>query len=183
MRRLVASALIAACATLSAGCGLIEEATRSEPGKSVGALETFKAQGYEISLPCIPATGSDTAPVPGRIKPIRYRVWSCEDSDTAYLVSTARLPADMQGDLDGVAQGAAEGLDGKVVMNKKVTYAGLPARDIRVESTYQGKPATFFGRVLVRKRVLYQVVVVELGEHTKKPPALYRKILQSLSFT
>jgi hypothetical protein len=183
MRRLVASSLIVASATWSAGCGLIEEATSPRPGKSVGALEAFAARDFEIELPCVPAQSSDTAPVEGRIDPVRFRMWSCEDSDTAYLVSTAKLPVGAQGNLDDVARGAAEGVDGDLVMNKKVTYAGLPARDVRIESTYEGKPATAFGRVLVRKRVLYQVLVVEIGEHTKRPPALFRKILASLSFS
>lgn len=182
MRRLVASALIVACATLSSGCGLIEDATRERSATPLGALETFKGEGFRIKLPCIPAKTTDSIPVQGRAEPLRLRAWSCEDPDTAYLVGVARLPADVQFSLDGVAPGIADYGDGKVVMNKRLTYAGVPARDIRVETTDLGEPATVFVLAFVRDRSLYQVQGVVVGEHTTKPPALYRKVLKSLTF-
>lgn len=182
MRRLVASSLIVACATLATGCGLVDAATKDRPGKSIGSLQTFAAQDWEIQLPCDPLETTQDTPVEGRIEPLTLRVWSCEDADTAYLVSTAKLPADSRPVLERVARGAAQGVDGELVKSKPVTYAGIPARDVRIETSYEGEPATAFGRVMVREQVLYQLLVIEVGEHTTKAPELYRTIIDSLSF-
>lgn len=181
MRRLVASALLMSCAALTTGCGVLDDVTASKPPE-LGSLETFRGDGFSVKLPCIPAKSSHKTPVQGRTKPLPTRLWTCEGPDTLYAVASTPLPANVQGNLEGAAQGAADAVDGKVMSNKRVTYAGLPARDVRIESTYDGKSATMFGRVLVQDRVLYQVQVVVIGKHTSKPPARYRKILTSLSF-
>lgn len=179
MRRLVATSLLLACAGLT-GCGLLE--ADAEPVAELGPLETFTTKNLRIELPCVPARASQSAPVVGRTKPLPALTWTCEGPDSAYAVSTMRLPADVQGNIKGAAQGAAEAINGTVVLDKRATYAGSPARDVRIEGTRDGEPFTMFGRVLVRDRVLYQVQAFALGKHTTEAPRLYAKVLKSLRF-
>lgn len=181
MRRLVATSLLLACSSLTAACGLLE--ADAEPVPELGPLETFATKDLRIKLPCIPAKTSQSAPVVGRTKPLPVLSWTCQGPDSAYAVSTMRLPADVQGNIQGAAQGAADAINGTVLMNKRATYAGSPARDVRIEATRQGEPFTMFGRVVVRDRVLYQVQAFAIGEHTTKAPSLYSKVLKSLRFS
>lgn len=180
MRRILASTLLIACAMLATGCGLIEEVTaKSQP--ELGRLETFKGKGFQIKLPCIPAKSDQKVPVAGA-KPLTMQTWMCDGGDVAYGVSAMRFTPDIQANLDGAAQGAADAIDGKVVSNKKVTYAGSPARDVRIESTYAGKAAVGFQRIIVRNRTMYAVQVFVIGDATSKAPPLYGKVLKSLKF-
>ena len=179
MRRLGAASVPLACSVPTTACGLVDT---DEPRPELGRLEIHQGKGYRIKLPCTPAKISQQAPVSGRVKTLTVTTWSCEGPDSAYAVSTMALPADVQGNIEGSAQGGADAVDGTVVMNKRTRYAGLPARDIRIESVVRGKPATMFGRVLIHERVHYQVQSFAFGKHTKEPPKLYAKILASLSF-
>ncbi len=182
MRRLMASTLLIACAVLATGCGLVEDVI-SPRAEELGSLQTLKGKGFRVDLPCTPVKSTQDAPIKGLIKPAPMTLWTCEGPEVGYAVATVRLPRAVQGNLEGAAQGAADALEnGKVMKNKKTSYAGLPARDVRIESTWKGKPGTMFGRVLVHDRVLYQVQGVVIGQHTTKPPELYREVLASLSF-
>jgi hypothetical protein len=182
MRRLSASVLLLLCAVLASGCGLVEDVV-SPKAQELGSLKTLTSKNFRVELPCIPAESTQDTAIQGLVEPVPMKMWTCEGQDVGYIVATVKLPPGVRGNLAGAAQGAADALEnGKVVKNAKTSYAGLPARDVRIESTWKGTPGTMFGRVLVHDRVLYQVQGIVVGKHTTKPPELYRDVLKSLSF-
>ncbi len=179
MRRLVAtSLLLLICSGVLSGCGLLGGKNTSN---AQAALETFEGESFRIKLPCTPDLRTD--PVPGFGRGVSVRTWTCEDDVSAYGVSTVKLPKGLQGDLDGAVQGGAEAVNGTVTSQKKITYAGAPGRDVRIESTFDGRPAVTFVRIVLHQRTLYQVQLVQPREDAKEPPSRYRTIVESLSFT
>jgi hypothetical protein len=178
MRRLAATLLLLACSGLVSGCGLLAD---KDTTNAQAALETFRGEGFRIQLPCSPFERTDSVPMLGGDN-LTVRIWMCEDDVSAYLVSTMKLPKGVPGDLDGAAQGGADALNGTVSRQKKITFAGVPGREVRIESTYDGKPAVVFARILVHQRTLYQVQLVQLDGGGEKPPSRYRKVADSLSF-
>ncbi len=179
MRRLVATSLLLICSGLLSGCGLLGG---EDTSNAQASLETFSGEGFSIKLPCSPEESTDSVPVLGRDN-LKMRIWMCEDDVSAYLISTMTMPKGVPGDLDGAVQGGAKALNGTVSSEKKIAFAGVPGRDVRIESTYDGEPAVVFARILVHQRTFYQMQLVQLDGDAKKPPARYWKIVKSLSFT
>lgn len=179
MRRLVAVSMLLACSGLVSGCGLLGD---EDTSNAHAELKTFGGNGFRIKLPCSPDERTDSVPVLGRDN-LSVRIWLCEDDVSAYLLSTMKLPKGVQGDLDGAVQGGADALNGTVSSQKNITFAGVPGRDVRIESTYDGEPAVVFARILVHQRTLYQVQLVQLDGEVKQPPSRYWKIVKSLSLT
>lgn len=176
MRRLVASTLIMACASLVTGCGALGEAlVRND----LGELRTVEGAGFSIELPCDPAA-SDESEAVGGVR-ITGTTLMCEGGDVAYTASSLKFPRGVPLDLAAGAQGTAAELGGTVLKNKKVRFGGLPGRDIKVEADYNGEPALVFQRVLLRKQTLFVVQVAVVGDDRTKAPEIYGEILDSLT--
>ena len=176
MRRLVASTLTIACASLVTGCGALGEALARN---NLGELRTVEGAGFSVELPCDPAE-SDEAEAVGGVR-ITGTTLLCDGGDVAYTASTLKFPRGVPLDLAAGAQGTAAELGGTVLRNKKVRFGGLAGRDIKVAADYDGEPALVFQRVLLRKRTLFVVQVVVLGDETTKAPELYGDILDSFT--
>ncbi|MDR7254609.1 hypothetical protein J2X46_003602 [Nocardioides sp. BE266] len=203
MRRLVATALLAACAGLASGCAQTEQrestteptertaqpaepAPTGEPGGSDGPVvpegfRVFAGDGFRVALPCTPDLKTIPITLPSGTE-LEARSWGCASSEVAFAVSTTTFPRGLASDLDGVSVGIARQTGGTVVADEAVSYAGLPGRDVTVKVERGGQTAMSFSRALKRGRTLVQVQVVVVGD-AAEPPSDYPKILGSLELT
>lgn len=80
MRRLIASSVLIAGASLASGCGLLEEGVEPKAKPALGSLETLEGKGFRVKLPCIPARSRDRVPVDGG-RPLTMQTWICDGGD------------------------------------------------------------------------------------------------------
>lgn len=80
MRRLIASSVLIAGASLASGCGLLEEGVEPEAKPALGSLETLEGKGFWVKLPCIPARSRNQVPVDGG-RPLTMQTWICDGGD------------------------------------------------------------------------------------------------------
>lgn len=178
MRGLTVASLLLALTVLVSGCRLLDADTSNERAP----LQVVRGEGFQIKLPCDPVRSTESAPVPGG-DPRTMHLWTCEDDASAYGISTMRLPKGIPFDLDGAAQGGADAVGGTLASQEKVTFAGVPGRDVLITSQLNGKPTAMFVRILLHRRTLYQVQLLMRDEGSGEPTSRYRKILGSLSFS
>lgn len=134
-----------------------------------------------------PPGGNFTATFPGKPKhqqqhamgqAIEMYVVELRAGQFAYSVAYNELGANAEHvGADLILDGAANGLGGKILNQRKIQINGHPGREVTAEVLQNGVTLVLTDRIYVVKSRMYQVIVA--GVKGKEPPAPYAQFLDS----
>lgn len=173
-RRLLPLAVGVLCTVALVACG--EQASE----KPIG---TLNGEGFSVKMPGEPKRSTEA--VQTAAGAVLVTAYVTEGGQEGYSMSVARIPATVEGDLDGAVQGAAANVNGTLKNTVRTTYQGFPARDTRITGAQDadGNEGTVFARVILAKGRLFQLQFVQEGADVKAPPAGYPTFLASLKIS
>lgn len=178
MRRLH-SFVLATLATLAGpalvACG--EEKAREQK------VATLRGEGFTVQMPGNPKRSVITAQTPAG--PVPITAYISEGGEEGFSMSSLKIPAGVQGDLDGAVRGAASQVEGTVRSSVKTTHQSFPARDARIADAEDanGRKGTVFLRVILAKGRVFQLQFVTAGGDVPAPTSAYRAFVASLKIT
>ena len=153
--------------------------TTAAPPTTLPAMTPFAAGWFTIALPGQATVDKETAQTAAG--PAEVTIAHVAGSDWGYSVAYSTIPGSSF-DLNGAAQGAASGVQGRLTDLSPVTYKGNKGLDYRVADAKGGK-ITVFARVIQVKKRYLQVQAAFEGRLDVPPNDLYRQVLESLTFT
>jgi hypothetical protein len=124
---------------------------------------TSQAGSFSVMAPA-PLTEEVRSSDLPQVGKISIHIFTATKGNKAYVVSYVDFPEQLQVDpeqrLDASSQGAAANLNGKLVVQSKISLGGNPGREIVVDANRNGRDATLKARIYVVHNRLYQVMVV-----------------------
>lgn len=129
--------------------------------------QEFRSEAGRFSI-MIPATPEEsTQTMNTQAGKIDLHMFTAEKGDVGYIVGYSDYPEDVvkQSDpenmLDGSRNGAVSNVNGKLVLESKVSLDGNPGREIVIDAkTGAGQDATVKARIYLVGSRLYQVMVI-----------------------
>ncbi|MGY6502360.1 MAG: hypothetical protein ACXIVQ_15855 [Acidimicrobiales bacterium] len=176
MTRLVALATIVA---LLAACNGADD----EEGVVVADAATWMVftdddTGVGFELPAEPERVVQAVQLPDGT-PGQIVVYRDDDGDRALLVSVFAVPSDAVA-IDGVPEGAAEGVGGELVDERPIGVAGRPGRDAEIHYDSDDDERVLFLRAVLADGVLIQAQT--LGDRSERAEleSLHARLVDSL---
>jgi hypothetical protein len=127
---------------------------------------TSQAGSFSVMTPAPLTENIQNADLP-QVGTIAIHMFTGTQGSKAYFVSYADFPeefvgrADTERLLDGSRQGQVSNINGRLVMESKISLSGNPGRDLVIDAkASNGQDATIKSRIYLVRNRLYQVMVV-----------------------
>jgi hypothetical protein len=150
----------------------------SKPSSSpTSKLVAYRGDKFTVSMPGKPRTSTQRQST--AVGKLTLHLLVVDGSSASYLLGYVDYPRGTQVSIEGGVQGAANGIGGRAVDVKRITYRHAEARDFRIIGNPQG---TVFMRVVVVGLRFYELAVTVPETDAKSPPAEFALMLESLRF-
>jgi hypothetical protein len=130
-------------------------------------LQEFKSEAGRFSVMVPEALQETSQALETQAGKIDLHLFSIQQDRTGYFVSYCDYPQELiqqsspERMLDGARDGAVGNVEGKLVLESKITLAGHPGREVVIDGRPKyGQKVTIKGRMFMVKNRLYQVTVV-----------------------
>lgn len=172
---------VAGVLALTSGSDDTEGATSPRASASAeGDLVLLEAEGFSIRLPGRAKATEEM--IPTAVGPIPSTLYVVDNGADAFVAALITYPESYGVDLPGAVQGIAKSYGGTVLGTRSTEIKGQPALRAEIEATIQGRDFRFFALAVDVDDKLFQLIQAVEGTAPSEPPAIFEKVVDTLTF-